>query len=180
MRRPVSCVLLLTTIAACAVAQSGNSTSSPSGLELLQRVSHRYADAKSYRIEAVEESTSTGEFEHTWQKSVISAAEAESNRYYYEGHSNAGGAIRMSDGKTVWNYHIDEHTYTARKTAESATSPQQPLSWVEAALLRSQNIRRSLGELASHYKSAERLPDTTITLNGHEFSVMSFLSRAVT
>lgn len=168
MRRPITCGLLLLTFLGCAFGQSKSSSTAPTGLELLQQVSRHYAEATSYRIESVEETTTTSDFEHNWQKMILTAAEAEGNRYYYEGRSNAGGAVRVSDGHMIWNYHIDEHTYTRKETSDNSAAPQQPLNWAEMASLRAQNIRKGLSELASHFNSAERLPDTKLALNGHE------------
>ncbi len=168
MTRNISCGLLFMTFVACAFSQSHNSSASPTGLELLQQVSRHYAAAKSYRIEATEETTTTNDYEHNWQKMLLTAAEAEGSRYYYEGHSNAGGAVRVSDGKTMWNYHTDEHTYTIKATSDNSTAPAQPLSWAEMGSLRAQNIHKELAELATHYNSAERLPDTTLTMGDRE------------
>lgn len=170
MKQLAGCALLLMTLLACAFAQSGSSLSSPSGLDLLQQVSRHYAEAKSYRIEASEETTTTSDFEQNWQKIVLTAAEAPGNRYHFGGRSEFGGAMHVSDGTKLWNYHSDEHTYTANKIPDESTAPQQPLSWAEVASLRAQNIRKGLGELATHYNSAERLPDTSLVIDGHEIS----------
>lgn len=170
MTRSLSGALLLITLVACAFAQSANSTNSPTGLELLQQVSRHYAEAKSYYIEATEETASSNDFEHNWQKIVLTAAEAPNNRYHFEGRSEFGGAMNVSDGAKLWNYHIDEHIYTVKKISDASTAPQQPLSWVEVASLRAQNVRKGLGELATHYNSAERLPDAKLTISDQELS----------
>lgn len=66
--------------------------SSADALKLLTEVSRRYADAKSYRIEAVEEWTSNSELSRSWTKSYMTAAKASGSRYYYAGRSPAGNA----------------------------------------------------------------------------------------
>ena len=169
MNRTCSFVLLLPLLTSDlpGFAQADSPSNSP-GLAILEQVSRHYADAKSYRIESVEELTTTNDFERDWQKTVLTAAEAPSNHYRYEGHSNMGSAMRVSDGATVWTYHIDEHAYT--KTDASAKPPKNrvPLAWSEAALLRAGTLRKQLGDFATHYKAAERLPDTTLAFNGQE------------
>ena len=77
MERPLFVVAVLTMIGAAAVfGQSAPSPSTSEGLELLNQAAQRYADAKSYYIESVEERTSSTEYSHSWQKTVITAAEA--------------------------------------------------------------------------------------------------------
>jgi hypothetical protein len=62
MERPLFVVAVLTMIGAAAVfAQSAPSPSTSEGLELLNHAAQRYADAKSYYIESVEERTSSTE-----------------------------------------------------------------------------------------------------------------------
>jgi outer membrane lipoprotein-sorting protein len=89
-----------------AFAQSAPSPRSSDGLELLKQVAQRYAEAKSYYIEVVEESTSSTEYNHSWQKTVLTAAAAPGNRYHYEGHTDGSSAMKVADGKTAWIYHL--------------------------------------------------------------------------
>jgi hypothetical protein len=50
-------------------------------LGLLTELSQRYADAKSYHIEAVEERTSNNELSRSWQKLLLSAVVAPGGCY---------------------------------------------------------------------------------------------------
>jgi outer membrane lipoprotein-sorting protein len=105
-----------------AFAQAAPSTPSNSkGLDLLIQVSAKYKDPKPYYIESIEERTTTGEYQHTWEKTVVVAAGSPEGRYHYEGRSQLGGAVRVSDGNTVWTYHVSDQRYTAKPA--SAENP---------------------------------------------------------
>jgi outer membrane lipoprotein-sorting protein len=112
MRRQLSLFAVLTIIGAAATFAQ---TAAPSeSLELLKQVAQQYADAKSYHIELVEERTSSANYSHSWEKTVITAAQSPGDRFHYEGHSGSGNAMKVADGKTVWTYRADEHRYTAK------------------------------------------------------------------
>jgi len=156
--------------AANAFAQSVPSTASTEGLELLKRVAQRYVVAKSYHIEAVEERTHHGDLERSWYKTILTAAEAPGNRHHYEGHSSSGSASSIADGKTVWTYHIEEHRYTQKPATEEPSSESKVFTMPEFALRQAERLRTTLGDEAKHLKSATRLPDASLTMNGHEIS----------
>src|SRR5208337_2969713 len=90
----------------------------------------------SYHIEATEERTTSQEFEHSWNKTILSAAEASGNRYHFQSRSNIGSFLLVSDGKTEWVYEVEAHSYT-----------QKPMSPVGPASLRRRC--RSTGERTS-------------------------------
>lgn len=169
-RQPLIPIALAILGAANAFAQSVPSTASTEGLELLKRVAQHYAVAKSYHIEAVEERTVHGDFERSWQKTILTAAEAPGNRHHYEGHSSAGSASSIGDGKTVWTYHIEEHRYTEKPVAVESASQSKVIDMPEFALTQAEHLRERLGDQAKHLKSATRLPDASLTMNGREIS----------
>jgi thiol-disulfide isomerase/thioredoxin len=171
MRRPLFVVAVLTMIGAAAVfAQSAPSPSISEGLELLNQAAQRYTDAKSYYIESVEERTSSTEYSHSWQKTVITATETPENRFHFESHSSYGSGLKIADGKTVWTYHADEHRYTAKPQPIGASSQSTVIGMSEMAMWNAENLRKNLGILAKSFKSAQRLPDANLTVNGHEVS----------
>lgn len=150
------------------IAQSTSPSPSPSSdaLSLLQRVAQHYADAKSYYIESTEEMSATGEYDRNWQKKVLTAAEADGNRGYFEGHGNMGSAIKVADGKTVWRYRLDEHRYTVKPASRDGADKPGPVAMTEMVSFEAENLRRRLGTLAKSLKSAEFLPEETLTVNG--------------
>ncbi len=169
MERPLFVVAVLTMIGAAAMfAQSAPSPSTSEGLELLNQAAQRYADAKSYYIESVEERTSSNEYSHSWQKTVITAAETPEKRFHFEGHSRYGSSLKIADGKTVWTYRADEHRYTAKPQSIGTSTQSTVIGMTEMAMLNAQNLRKNLGTLAKSFKSAERLPDANLIVNGRE------------
>ncbi|HZU43265.1 MAG TPA: TlpA disulfide reductase family protein [Terriglobales bacterium] len=159
-------VVLLTPLVAIN-AQTVPAASSFSGLELLKLVSRHYKDARSYHLESVEESTSESEYYRDWQKKVLTAAQAPEGRSLYEGRSFSGEALRASDGKTVWTYHANEHTYTAKSASNGSAAPSGVIPEAEFALVEAEELRQRLATLADRYKSATRLPDQLISVGGH-------------
>ena len=102
---PFSLVLLL----GLALPQMAPHAPKPDALALLNEVSQRYADVKSYHIEAIEEETSGNELQRSWQKTMLTAVVAPGGRYRYEGRSGYGAAVVVSDGATQWPYHLYDH-----------------------------------------------------------------------
>ena len=169
MRRPlVVAVQLLIAGAATAFAHPAPSASPSEGLELLNQVAQRYAEAKSYYLESVEERVESTEYSHSWQKTLVTAAETPGNRFHFEGHSSAGSAMKVADGKTVWTYRADEHRYTAKPQSIEASTRSTVIGISEFGMWNAENLRKNLGTLAKSFKSAERLPDATLIVNGHE------------
>jgi thiol-disulfide isomerase/thioredoxin len=170
MRHPFLVSAVLAMSSTVGFAQSSPSTPSSDGLELLTRVTKQYADAKTYYIESVEERTTTSEYSHGWQKTVLTAAESPGNRFYYEGRSSSGRAMRVTDGKTIWSYRVDEHRYTVKQQPVDKSSQSKITPMTEFALMNAEELRETLGNLAKSLKSANRLPDATLKLDGHKIS----------
>lgn len=168
MRSPLF-VFVLATIGVTAVfAQSPVSANSSDGLELLKRVAQQYAAADSYYIESVEERTSTGEYDHSWQKTILIAAEAPRDRSYYEGRSNSGSAIRVSDGKNVWTYRVNEHRYTVKPLPVAPPSQSSMIAMSEGAMMQAKDLKKRWSNLVKSLKSAELLSDAVLTMDGHQ------------
>lgn len=160
----------LAVVSSITFAQSPPTTSSSDGLELLKEVAKKYAEAKSYYIESVEERTSKSEYSHDWQKTVLTAAESPGNRLYYEGRSNTGSALRVADGTTLWTYHVDDHRYTAKPVSAEESNDHKTIPMSEFALSQAERLRKILSNLAKSLKSAERLADASLKVNGHKVS----------
>jgi thiol-disulfide isomerase/thioredoxin/outer membrane lipoprotein-sorting protein len=158
---PFPIVLLLAFL-----AQGAPSAPQSDALALLNEVSQRYADAKSYHIEAIKERTSSNELQHSWQKTLFTAIVMPGGRYRYEGRSAYSAAIVVSDGTTQWRYHLNEHRYTqqpaSRKYPEESIISQEENATMEAADLVSEIAHR-----AHRLKSAVFLPDETISVKGN-------------
>ena len=155
-------------ISTLAVGQAGSPAVPTDGLALLQRVSQHYADAKSYRIDAVEESTTKSDYQNCWQKTTLVAAEASGNRFHYEGQSGFGGATQISDGKTVWLYHLFGKQYTMQPFVSSTENDNKGWQPEELPLMEAEGLKKQLTDVAKHYKAATRLPDDVIEVNGRK------------
>ena len=155
-------------ISAVALAQSPASGPSDA-LTLLQQVSQRYADAKSYHIKSIEEGTESQEFEHNWNELILIATEGPGNRYRFEGQGSLGSAVYVSDGKTEWLYDVRAHLYTQKPVSPDGPDlhpPKIPGPVIEA--FQAKHLRDSFASLANHYKSATQLPDEVVTLDGRQ------------
>jgi outer membrane lipoprotein-sorting protein len=169
MRRPLFIIAALTMIGAGGVfAQSAPSPSTSEGLELLKQVAQHYAEAKSYYIELAEENTSSTEYSHSWQRTVLTAAEAPGNRFHYEGHANGSSAMKVADGKTVWIYRLDEHQYTAKPQPSEVSAQQTAVPMSEGTVWRAEHLIKQWSDLVKTLKSADRPGDAILMVNGHE------------
>jgi thiol-disulfide isomerase/thioredoxin len=148
------------------IAQSTTPSPPSDALGLLQRVAQHYSDAKSYYIESTEEMSATGDYSRNWQKTVLIAAEADGKRAYFEGHGNMGSAIKVTDGKTAWRYRLGEHRYTAKPATGDGADKPGTGTIAEIASFQAENLRKKLGNLAKSLRSAEFLPEGTLTVNG--------------
>ncbi len=151
-----------------AFAQSAPSPRSSDGLELLRQVAQRYAEAKSYYIESVEENTSSTEYNHSWQKTVLTAAETPGNRYHYEGHTYGSNAIKVADGKTIWIYRLDEHRYTAKPQPSEVSAQRTAVPMSEGTMWRAEQLKKQWSSLLKTLKSADRLGEAILIVNGRE------------
>ena len=142
-----------------------SSTPPKDALALLTEVSQRYANAKSYHLEAIEESTSGNELQRSWQKTFETAIVMSDGRYRYEGRSGFGSAVIVSDGTTQWDYHVNEHLYTQHPTSQYPQKGQL-IPHEENAAFEATSLRFELAHQAHRLKSAAFLPDETISING--------------
>src|SRR5271163_372173 len=159
---------LFTLLAVPALLAQSSDTSPSDGMPLLQKMSEHYANASSWYIEATEERTSENEYSRDWTKTVLVGA-VSGNKYRYEGHSQMGSAIHISDGKTAWDLHPEEHAFTQEPAPANGYQPPQMLAMNEqAAQMFAVNLKKGFADFSKHYSSATRLPDELIFQNGIE------------
>ncbi len=139
-------------------------------LTLLTEVSQRYADAKSYHIEAVEEETSTSELSRDWHKTFMTAVVAQGGRYRYEGRFFGGEAVLISDGVRQWAYLPQRSAYTQEPVLSEAAEKKRVHQQDELAASNARSIVGRLALLASNLKSAELMPDEVISIGGKSVS----------
>jgi thiol-disulfide isomerase/thioredoxin len=135
-------------------------------LALLTEVSQRYADAKSYHIEVVEERTYNNELSRSWQKTLLTAIVMPGGRYRYEGQSDEGTAIYISDGIHHWDYLPDQEVFTERIAAGDDSSKKPVHLPDEFAASNAKAVVSVLAHRADVLKSTAFLPDETISVGG--------------
>jgi thiol-disulfide isomerase/thioredoxin len=140
--------------------------SSTDALTLLSEVGQRYADAKSYHIEAVEEETSSGELFRDWHKTFMTAIVMPGGRYHYEGRSVAGAAVLISDGVRQWDYLPERNAYTQGPALSEEAEKKRVHQQDELAASNARWIVARQGLLPSLLKSAELMPDEVISIGG--------------
>lgn len=145
-------------------AQSTPSLPTKDALALLNEVGQRYSAAKSYRIEAISERTSSNDLSRNWQKTILAAIVASGGKYRYEGRSGIGGAILVSDAATEWNYHVNEHLYTERAVLGEDSMKGRVIPFEEAPLVEAKALMVKLVHRADALKSATFLPEQTISV----------------
>jgi len=149
-----------------ALPQSVSSASTTDALSLLNEVSQRYADARSYHIEAVEEQTSSNELSRHWDKTLLTAIVMADGRYRYCARGGFGSAILVSDGKMQWNYHPYDHAYTQQPASSDDPLLGRVIGPQEMPLMTAKSIITQLAHRADRVKSATFLPDESISVDG--------------
>ncbi len=147
-------------------AQNPNAAKSD-GLAILRNMSQHYAAAKSWYIVATQERTSWNEYSRDWSKSTMIGA-VSANRYHFEGHSQFGSALHVSDGETAWDLHPEEHAYTREAPPPNGYKPPSIYLGNESAAQDAARFLKEFSELASRLTGAKRLPDESITVEGQK------------
>jgi thiol-disulfide isomerase/thioredoxin len=161
---PLSFVLLLGLLA----PQTGPPPTS-NALALLNEVGQRFADAKSYHVEAVEEETLSNDLSHSWQKRLLTAIVQPGGRYRYEGRTSGGDAVAISDGTTTWDYHPDDHAYTQQPASGIRPTSPAVMQMDEYGLMRAKLMVEELMHRGDKLKSATFLPNQTVSIGGKNF-----------
>ena len=157
MKIRMFCLVLLAV--PCGVLQAPAVTlDSTNALQLLQRASRRYAEAKSYHIEEVSETTISTDLSRNWQKKFVTAIAAPDNRYHYLIRSQAGSRLRVSDGKTEWIYHAEEDAFLRRAAPKDGPAPDPVMMASSLEEFKVTQLRKQLADFAGSYASAESGP----------------------
>jgi thiol-disulfide isomerase/thioredoxin len=151
---------------ALALPQTPSNSPRPDALVLLNQVSQRYADAKSYHIEAIQEETSGNELQHRWQKTLLTAIVAPGGRYRYEGRSGYGAAVVVSDGAPQWIYHFYDRLYTQHSAPIKYPTKGTIIPHEEESTMTAAEIKDEMAGRAHRLKSATLLRDETIAVDG--------------
>lgn len=119
----------------------------PDASTLLHQVGEKYAQAKYYHVEAVEESEFKAELFREWQKSYTVAAMAPGNLYHFETREQTGWVIKISDGNTEWTYQSLMKQYMKRPAESSGSEkPKGVMAIWQAVAFQAQNTIEGLSK----------------------------------
>ena len=165
----LSCMfLLLSEFSLIGFGQAAPTAASrPDAATTLQQIGKKYAEAKYYHVEAVQEWETKSDFSNDWYKSNFTAIVGPGNRYRFEGHTQFGWPLKISDGKTETNYHPDFREYTQQPVPESVPSQLKgPIYEEQFGLEAAMHLLKNLSRLANDLLSPAYLPDETLSING--------------
>jgi len=170
MLRFVGFLLLTAAPFVTAIAQTESPASNgPDAAALLREVSAKYKNAKYYNIEAVEEREFKGDLSHQWNKSFSNAAVLPGNRYRFEGRSDYGWSVKISNGRTEWISNPLAKMYTAKPAPDPGPSRfKGPMSIGQVALYEAQDLASRVGGAVGDLLNPIYLDDETLTLSGKE------------
>ena len=135
----------------------------PDAENLLQQVSEKYRNAKSYHFEAVEEREIKGDLFTDREKVTLVAGAASGGRSRFEAHGRWGSVVKISDGKTETYYHPEGNEYT--QTPVSVVNVNRPMLTWEPELQFAQGLQKALYQ-ADTQLAPEYLPEETLSING--------------
>ncbi len=133
----------------------------------LDGVLKRYATAKTYHIELMEESELKSELKRSWEKRSMTAVVLPDKRYRFEARSDIGWVAQISDGVSEWIYlpQIGQYTKEPAPTSIPGPIPKVPIPGLNSLL----EARHMLGRLSAPrgwIRSATYLADEKIDVNG--------------
>ncbi len=138
-----------------------HSQQSADGMQLLKRVSETYHGLGSYEIRAVVISNQLwGEARQLSEVPLIMAAD-KAGQFRFESKHPMMGSMRISDGKTTWEYAGMGHQYTQKPSGSggdaASDSPMMPANYV-----------KQYQQLPEKAASAHFLREETLALEGKE------------
>jgi cytochrome c biogenesis protein CcmG/thiol:disulfide interchange protein DsbE len=156
-----SFTLAILALSAFLFSRQIHSQQSADGMQLLKRVSETYHGLGSYEIRAVVISDQLwGEARELSEIPQI-MAEDKSGKFRVESKHPMMGSMRMSDGKTTWEYAAMGHQYTEKPAGSGSDtagdSPMMPANYV-----------KQYQQLPQKAASARLLREETLSLEGKE------------
>lgn len=145
-----------------------NSQSANGALAILERAAGQYSKLKSYRI-TCRESFSSRQATNP-SPTTMTAIKDPEGRYRFEGNIGFGTAIEVSNGKFVWCYHPTENAYARQPATGKGRVFPEVLSPDDGAIERAVNLVKSVAGYSGNFRSARRVPDESLTLDGRRLS----------
>ncbi|HEY0564933.1 MAG TPA: DUF2092 domain-containing protein [Terriglobales bacterium] len=139
--------------------------SDSSALRLLQDASNQLANAHSYHLQVLRRAEDSGKHHQSWEEQTLVAV-VDGKRYRYEGMSDMGSAVAVSDGRTVTTYHVNEKLYKQTSSAQNASSTPI-VADDESVLYEARHFNEELSRLVAGLQSASQLPEASLDIDGH-------------
>ena len=140
-------------------------------LQFLNEVFERYAHARSYHLETVEENEIKGEFNRSWNKSITTAIVAPGNRYHFERRGEESWWIQISDGTTEWTYQPISGQYLQQPVPASGPSQLKSSRTLGTYQLNeAQEMLTHLLRRQDRFLSATYLPSVSIDVGGKQLN----------
>jgi thiol-disulfide isomerase/thioredoxin len=164
MVRPYKDIFLLLSIFAIVFSQFAQAEDGrPDAASLLQQVSEKYRNAKTYRIEAIEEREMKGDLFANLEKLTLVAGAASGQRYRFEAHGALGSVAKISDGKTETYYHAEANEYTQESIPHSSAG--RPMYYWESELQSALGLLKTLSQ-GDTLLAPAFLPEDAISIEG--------------
>lgn len=137
---------------------------------LLKAVAKTYAaGVDTFRMEAIEETTSNADLRHEWRKVYRTAIKGPGNLYRIETRSAFGSFIQDSDGTNEWVYQIEGKMYEKRPLPPNWPQFSKLYFGGNMEVMAAWSMRASLESVAAGYRHATMLPQETIEVEGHAY-----------
>lgn len=146
-------------------------------LKLLQGLGQKYARATRSQIESVTETRSSGDYDSSWRKVLLTGYEAPGNRYRFGGRNSSGLGLVVSDGTTEWEFHEAFGEYVKRPAGTFGHPLPQTVTQFDGPGERDAYFLRSnLGFLGDRLKTAHWRPEETVLIGNRKIAclVVSF------
>jgi len=133
----------------------------------LDGVLKRYSAAKTYHIEMVEETQLNSELRRSWERRSVTAVVLPDKRYRFEGQSDMGRGVQISDGVSEWFYlpQIGQYTKGPAPASVPGPVPRVPIFGL-SRIREAQYVLRGLSGVRSLIHTAAYLADERIDVNG--------------
>ena len=160
-------------LAFLAIPHSGLAQKSDTdALKLLQEIAQKYAQATRSQIESVTETRRTGPLYSSWQEVKLSVDEAPGNRYRFAGANSSGSGFVVSDGTAEWEFHEAFEEYVKRPAGSFGRPFPQIITPTDGPLRDAHALRRILGLLGNHLKTAHWKPEEKVRIGNRQIDCL--------
>ncbi len=171
LRILIVCLFTLCSLAAFGQAQVTPATK-PDPVGLLNEVAQNYARAKTYHIEAIEETVRINPQYYNWQKTYLTAIQGTENRFRFQIKTGIGlrSWLQVSDGKAQWLYGEHSNRYMEQPASQGEPTIMSRVFGFGGELEQAVWMIHNLESLAAEHNSTAFLQDETLTMGGHDYS----------